>query len=113
LEDALEKISMVEEKLPDNQDLGYLLSSLTSLAKEPGVDFFRISCGDVKGGMEFSEIPVDINLSCRFLELGKYLEGLEKLDRLVNVKSFEIDLDQENIPKVKAKIKASVFVLQE
>lgn len=111
LNEAFEKISLVEKKLPSQKNLGPFFSELTQISKESFIDFFKISSGDTKKGLNFSEIPIEIELKSDFFALVDYLEKLESFNRLVNVKTFEVELDQNESFLVKAKIKVSIFML--
>jgi len=111
LDEAFEKVSLIEGKLPSEKNLGPFFSDLTQISKDSFIDYFRISSGDAKKEENFSEIPISVELKSDFLALVNYMEELENHGRLVKVKTFEIEPDPDDHSLVKAKIKASIFML--
>ena len=110
-EEVKKKISLVEERLPSNENLGSFLEQLTFASKEADVDFFRIKSGEVKDYQEYLELPIEIELKSNFFKLGDYLERLERLSRLIKINSIKIESEKQPY-LLKTKLFASTFILK-
>lgn len=78
-------------QLPNDKELPVLLTDITTLGKNAGLEFKAfIPQPEVKKGF-YAEVPISIELNGGFHELAKFFDELSRLDRIVNVQSFSVD----------------------
>lgn len=78
-------------QLPDEKELPVLLTNITTLGKNAGLEFKDfIPQQEVKKGF-YAEVPISISLRGSFHNLASFFDELSRLDRIVNVENFSID----------------------
>ena len=78
-------------QLPNDKELPVLLTDITTLGKNAGLEFKDfIPQQEVKKGF-YAEVPINISLRGGFHELASFFDELSRLDRIVNVENFSID----------------------
>lgn len=78
-------------QLPNDKELPVLLTDITTLGKNAGLEFKSfIPQPEVKKGF-YAEVPINIALNGGFHELAKFFDELSRLDRIVNVQNFSVD----------------------
>jgi len=94
---ALErKLKDALRKLPDSKELPVLLTDITSLGKNAGLDFkgFRPR-NEVNKGF-YAEVPIEIEFTGRFHDVAMFFDEVSRLPRIVNVNEFTIDINDED-----------------
>jgi type IV pilus assembly protein PilO len=77
-------------QLPNNKELPVLLTDITTLGKNAGLEFKSfIPQPEVKKDF-YAEVPINIALVGGFHELATFFDQLSRLDRIVSVKNFSI-----------------------
>ena len=131
--DAKKKIKAVESKikktktqieklmkqLPKKHQAGALLEQITVIAKDKGLRFDAVNpkgsakkTFKAKGGgkVSYQEVQLDLDLISTFPELGKYLESLEKLPRLVDVSGMKLEKKSVSQPlKISMHVKTYIY----
>jgi type IV pilus assembly protein PilO len=78
-------------QLPNGRELPVLLTDITTLGKNAGLEFKAfIPQQEVDRGF-YAEVPIDIELVGGYHELATFFDELARLDRIVNVSNFGID----------------------
>lgn len=78
-------------QLPNEKELPVLLTNITTLGKNAGLEFKDfIPQQEVKKGF-YAEVPISISLRGSFHNLASFFDELSRLDRIVNVENFSID----------------------
>lgn len=78
-------------QLPNEKELPILLTNITTLGKNAGLEFKDfIPQQEVKKGF-YAEVPISISLRGSFHNLASFFDELSRLDRIVNVENFSID----------------------
>jgi len=109
IEDLKKQTAELLQKLPQKEEAGTLLEQITqittckcfSMAKvapgETRLAESTIKSGNDSGKVVYTEIEINIEMQSTFKELGKYLESIEQLPRLVDVTGFKCEpLDEGN-----------------
>jgi len=94
---ALErKLKDALRQLPDSKELPVLLTDITSLGKNAGLDFkgFRPK-NEINKGF-YAEVPIDIEFTGRFHDVAMFFDEVSRLPRIVNVGELMIDISQED-----------------
>jgi type IV pilus assembly protein PilO len=77
-------------QLPNNKELPVLLTDITTLGKNAGMEFKSfIPQAEVKKEF-YAEVPINIELVGGFHELAMFFDQLSRLDRIVSIKNFAI-----------------------
>ena len=85
------KLSKVLRQLPNDKELPVLLTDITTLGKNAGLEFKSfIPQAEIKKGF-YAEVPISISLTGGFHELARFFDELSHLDRIVNVQDFNIE----------------------
>jgi type IV pilus assembly protein PilO len=78
-------------QLPNGKELPGLLTDITTLGKNAGLEFKAfIPQAEVDKGF-YAEVPINIELIGGFHELATFFDELSRLDRIVNVTNFSVD----------------------
>ncbi len=103
---ALElKLKDALRQLPDSKELPVLLTDITSLGKNAGLDFkgFRPQAEVNKGF--YAEVPIDIEFTGQFHDAAMFFDEVSRLPRIVNIGELAIDINREDTIRTVLKVK--------
>lgn len=78
-------------KLPNGKELPVLLTDITTLGKNAGLEFKSFIPGAEINQDFYAEVPISIELIGGFHELATFFDELSRLDRIVNMEDFSVD----------------------
>jgi type IV pilus assembly protein PilO len=91
-------------QLPNGKELPVLLTDITTLGKNAGLEF-RSFVPQPEVIKEFyAEVPISIELLGGYHELATFFDELARLDRIVNVQTFGVDEVQAKDERIVLKI---------
>ncbi len=102
-------------RLPEEKDIPRLMTQITSLGQQGGLEFTLFRPGTpVKKGF-YSELPIDLRVEGGYHALGGFLDRISKLDRIVAVTDVKIaPLSQQRTDRViAADLKATTYMFVE
>ena len=67
------------------------LDYITSIMESLNIKLLKLDPGNKVNMREYIKIPYAMTIECTYEELGKFINQLEKSERLVTVEGFEID----------------------
>ncbi len=115
---ALEKqLEVALVKLPEEKEIPKLLTQVNTLGLQNGLEFllFRPTAPVRKGF--YAEVPIDIRVQGDYHALGKFLDRVSKLERIVNVADLKIGpltaQQQRSGRTISADLKATTFTFLE
>ncbi len=115
---ALEKqLEVALVKLPEEKEIPKLLTQVNTLGLQNGLEFllFRPAAPVRKGF--YAEVPIDIRVQGDYHALGKFLDRVSKLERIVNVADLKIGpltaQQQRTGRTISADLKATTFTFLE
>jgi type IV pilus assembly protein PilO len=79
-----------KEMLPKEKEIPSLIQQISNSGTKAGVSFLLFKPLTVTQKMNYSEIPVQIKVSCGYHQLAKFLSNIGNLARIVNVPSIKI-----------------------
>jgi len=81
-----------KEMLPLAKEIPSLIQQISNSGTKAGVNFllFKPSEPVPKSGSIYSEIPVQIKVTCSYHQLGRFLSNVGNLSRIVNVPAIKI-----------------------
>ncbi len=114
--DALERLSGDGmTPIPDHADVARLISSLSGMLDELGLNRREVTTGATKIHDEASSLPMSVQLEGPFIAIARAVERIERLPRLVRVQRLRIDAQQprdgalEHDVEVRADLLLEVF----
>ena len=93
---ALErKLEVALRQLPDSKELPVLLTDITSLGKNAGLEFKAFRPRDETRRDFYAEVPIDIEFTGDFHDIASFFDEIARLPRIVNVASLDVDISSE------------------
>jgi type IV pilus assembly protein PilO len=83
------EFNLVAQKLPETVEVPQLLSSVSEAGKDAGLAFLLFQPQQEIPRNFYAEIPVKMDLSGTYHDLGDFFDRLAQMPRIVNVKNFE------------------------
>ncbi len=97
LPELQEKIARLEiewerakEMLPKEKEIPSLIQQISNSGAKAGVSFQLFKPSPTVTKMNYSEIPVQIKVTCGYHQLGRFLSNVGNLARIVNVPAIRI-----------------------
>jgi type IV pilus assembly protein PilO len=93
---ALEKkLNVALRQLPDSKELPVLLTDVTSLGKNAGLEFRAFRPQQEVRKAFYAEVPIDIEFSGGFHDIAVFFDQLARLPRIVNISELEMTIKKE------------------
>lgn len=83
LEEKRVELEGVQGMLPKEKEIPSLLKSITQTAEANVIDFLTFTPQSIKAGDVYDEVPIDITLKGDYHDLGRFLNELGRLYRIV------------------------------
>lgn len=99
------RLKLALRQLPDSKELPVLLTDVTSLGKNAGLEFkaFRPRSEVLRDF--YAEVPIEIEFTGGFHEIADFFDRVAKLPRIVNVSELEMTIGDEDSQKTQLKVK--------
>jgi type IV pilus assembly protein PilO len=78
-------------ELPNAKEIPTLLTSISSLAKENGLDILRFKPEGEKPKGFYAEVPVELKLSGSYNQVALFFQSVGDLSRIVNIGNLTMD----------------------
>jgi len=87
-----EKLAKLQEKLPQEQEVSPLLKQLSDLGIKAGLEILLWKPGTRKVGPNslYYEIPVNVEVTTGYHNLGIFFSHISRLPRIVNIKDMDL-----------------------
>ncbi len=76
--------------IPEESDMAWLLRTISLLGSHAGVEFTLFKPLSPRPAEFYAEIPVEVNVSGGYHQIGSFLGEIANLDRIVNVTQLEL-----------------------
>lgn len=85
-----QKLAQALRQLPDSKELPVLLTDISTLGKDSGLEFklFKPKA-EVERGF-YAEVPIDVEFSGGYHDIARFFDKVSKLPRIVNVNRLEM-----------------------
>ena len=94
---ALErKLEVALRQLPDSKELPVLLTDITSLGKNAGLEFKAFRPKEEMRRDFYAEVPIDIEFTGDFHDVAMFFDEISRLPRIVNIGSLDVVIATEN-----------------
>jgi len=89
------KLEIALRQLPDSKELPVLLTDITSLGKNAGLDFRAFRPNTEIRRDFYAEVPIDIEFTGRFHDVAMFFDEIARLPRIVNVSELDVTIARE------------------
>jgi type IV pilus assembly protein PilO len=105
---ALEKkLDVALRQLPDSKELPVLLTDITSLGKNAGLEFKAFRPQDETRRDFYAEVPIDIEFVGGFHEVAVFFDEVSRLPRIVNIGELDVAISSEEASDTVLLVKGS------
>ncbi len=93
---ALErKLTEALRQLPNDKELPGLLTDVSSLGKNAGLDFRSFRPGQEIRKAFYAEVPIELEFTGRFHDIARFFDEVSRLPRVVNMGELEVQIAKE------------------
>lgn len=101
------RYQQVVQQLPEEKELASLLSGINDIGIRNGLDFQRIEWAPMEEHPLFFELPISIELTGSYEEIGQFAAAVAALSRIVTLNDFKLDLVSQPSSSVVLKLTVS------
>ena len=101
------------EQLPSETEVPGLLDDITDKGELNGLSIQRIDLLDEQAQTFYVELPIAIEATGSYHDLGAFISGMAGLPRIVTLHDFEIAVDSEAMPMLQMSILAKTYRYRE
>ncbi|MGM0453219.1 MAG: type 4a pilus biogenesis protein PilO [Thermodesulfobacteriota bacterium] len=112
IEDARAQFEEVSRALPNKEEIPSLLTGISQAGKSSGLNFLLFQPQSEKKEGFYAKIPISMELSGTYHELGEFFDKLAGMSRIVNVDSFALDKQADNRLKISCRALTYKFIEQ-
>lgn len=95
IEELERKLAVALRQLPDDKELPVLLTDVTSLGKNAGLDFKAFRPQPEFQRDFYAEVPIELEFTGRFHDIATFFDEVSRLPRIVNIGEMDIQIDEE------------------
>ena len=100
------------QMLPKKGNIPEILRNINKLAGASGVKINFFKPGSPIPKEKYTEIPLDIEITGTYHDIGRFLSYLNNMERIVNVTSIDLSPGKEETWGLKAKMNAIAYIGQ-
>ena len=98
------KLKQALRQLPDSKELPGLLTDVTSLGKDAGLEFKAFRPKDEIGRDFYAEVPIEIEFSGDYHDIARFFDKVSKLPRIVNVSELKMEIADQKADSTRLKV---------
>lgn len=98
LAEAENEFKIVMKALPEKKDIPNLLASISQSGRDAGLEFILFQPRGENLKDFYAEIPIDIQVSGNYHNLGMFFDKVSRLSRIVNIDQINIASGSEEAP---------------
>lgn len=99
------KLEVALRQLPDSKELPVLLTDITSLGKNAGLEFRAFRPRDEVKRDFYAEVPIDIEFVGGFHDVAMFFDEVSRLPRIVNIGQLDMSISGENSRNTQLSVK--------
>ena len=101
------KLSGVLRQLPDKKELEVLLTDISNLGKQSGIEIKSFKRKDEVEHGFYAEVPIAIEIEGGYHDVARFFDMLAKLPRIVNMASLKMKVASENLARTRLKVEGT------
>jgi type IV pilus assembly protein PilO len=82
-------------QLPNDKELPGLLTDVSSLGKNAGLDFKSFKPGTEVAKEFYAEVPIEIEFTGQYHDIARFFDDISRLPRIVNMGEMEVTIARE------------------
>jgi len=90
------ELSIALRQLPNSKELPVLLTDISTLGKNAGLEFKSFKPKPEIPREFYAEVPIEIEFHGHFHEVAEFFDQISRLPRIVNVSDLKLKVDKEN-----------------
>jgi type IV pilus assembly protein PilO len=102
--DMEQRLKIALRQLPDSKELPGLLTDVTSLGKDAGLEFKAFRPQDEIGRDFYAEVPIEIEFSGDYHDIARFFDRVSKLPRIVNVSELNMEIAAQTVDSTLLKV---------
>jgi type IV pilus assembly protein PilO len=83
-------------QLPNDKELPGLLTDVSSLGKNAGLDFRSFKPNTEVKKAFYAEVPIDLEFTGRFHDIARFFDDISRLPRIVNMGEMQVSIARES-----------------
>jgi type IV pilus assembly protein PilO len=83
-------------QLPNDKELPGLLTDVSSLGKNAGLDFKSFRPGEESTKTFYAEVPIEIEFTGRYHDIARFFDDISRLPRIVTMGQMDIAIARES-----------------
>lgn len=96
LADMERELARALRRLPDSKELPVLLTDISSIAKDAGLELKTFNPAEDVERDFYAEVPIEVEFSGHFHDIARFFDRIAQLPRIVNVQTLEIETQGES-----------------
>jgi type IV pilus assembly protein PilO len=96
LADLERHLARALRRLPDSKELPVLLTDISSIAKDAGLELKTFDPGQDVARDFYAEVPIEVEFSGHFHDIARFFDRISRLPRIVNIQTLEIETHGES-----------------
>lgn len=111
---SLEKLEFLEVMLPKEKEIPDLLVMIQDTLNEFDVDFSTFTPQNISWEKDriYGKMPISMNLTASYFDLIEYLDRIENLPRIIDVKTIKLSKAGKEAEKLNISINIFAYVLR-
>lgn len=106
--ERLEKdLAIALRQLPNSKELPVLLTDISSLGKNAGLEFKSFRPKSEVPREFYAEVPIEIEFTGGFHQVAAFFDGMARLPRIVNVSDLEMTIAKESTQGTRLLVKGN------
>lgn len=93
--------------LPEKVEMTMLLRTLTIVGNQAGVQFVKFKPAVARAAQNYTENPIEVEVTGGYHEIGAFMSELANLDRVINVRDLAVDTNKDQTDPLGAPAHAS------
>jgi type IV pilus assembly protein PilO len=102
-------IAFFESKLPQEKEMDVILADVSRKVEENGLTLRTVKTLKTERGPNYSELPIQMNISGDFNGFYELMLQLEKMDRITRVSQMKLEKIDERDGEMQAQLTLSIF----
>jgi hypothetical protein len=98
------RLKQALRQLPDSKELPGLLTDVSSLGKDAGLEFTAFRPRDEIAKDFYAEVPIEVEFSGDFHDIARFFDKVSKLPRIVNVSQLQMEIAGQEFGSTRLKV---------
>ncbi len=98
------RLKQALRQLPDSKELPGLLTDVSSLGKDAGLEFKAFRPRDEIAKDFYAEVPIEVEFSGDYHDIARFFDKVSKLPRIVNVSQLEMEIAGQETDSTRLKV---------